>query len=121
MTTWKLRESIENGVEAGQQYGSPQAATVEESVLAITEDEEGTALGRWVVMGMDQSGRQECHAKGKVVRYVYLQCSISQNIQKHLAHSRLLLSDISMCIQRYCKNPSRSALGQQNHNDVPRV
>ncbi|KAJ9123128.1 hypothetical protein QFC22_001319 [Naganishia vaughanmartiniae] len=78
MTTWKLRESIENGLEAGQEHGSPQASTVEESVLAITEDEEGNALGRWVVMGMDKSGRQKCQAKGKVVRYFNVHPEILQ-------------------------------------------
>ncbi|KAJ9107431.1 hypothetical protein QFC21_000882 [Naganishia friedmannii] len=78
MTTWKLRESIENGVEAGQEYGSPHAASVEESVLAITEDEEGNALGRWAVMGMDERGKQQCQAKGKVVRYFNVHPEILQ-------------------------------------------
>lgn len=81
MTTWKLRESIENGTEAGEEYGSPQATAVEESVLAMTEDEKGNALGRWTVMGMDESGRQECQAKGKVVRYVCLGCFVIQSMQ----------------------------------------
>lgn len=68
MTTWKLRESIENGADVGAEYGSARDAQVEEGVLAVTEDEAGNTLGKWTVMGMDAHGRQECVPKGKIVR-----------------------------------------------------
>lgn len=70
LTTWKLRESIENGADVGSEYGSAQGAQVEEGVLAVTEDEKGNTVGKWAVMGMDLQGRQECVPRGKVVRYV---------------------------------------------------
>lgn len=68
MTTWKLRESIENGADVGAECGSAREAQVEEGVLAVTEDEQGNTLGKWTVMGMDSQGRQECLPKGKIVR-----------------------------------------------------
>lgn len=68
LTTWKLRESVENGADVGAEYGSSEGPQVEEGVLAVTEDEKGNTLGKWAVMGMDLRGRQECVPKGKVVR-----------------------------------------------------
>ena len=78
MTTWKLRESIENGADMGAEYGSARDAQVEEGVLAVTEDEQGNTLGKWTIMGMDAQGRQDCVPQGKIVRWV-LQQTVMRN------------------------------------------